>query len=435
MKVRFASDEAYRIQQEIMKVFTHSAVEASIELAEEKGMFRDCEPEKHANHPYWRSINLPENLVERIRKSGIRNSSLFSIQPTGNTGVFANIVSGGLEPIFGQEWIRTVIVNSPPDELLDLVPKYWEGDFKPNKYFKVSKEGTDDILRYVHTDDTVYKIDRNRGLTKEVLCQDYSVRVLKELGEWNPKADWAITAFDLTVEEHVKDMEGFAKWIDSSISKTINVKNDYPFEDFKEIYLNAYKGQKLKGITTYREGTMANVLALKTEVKKVRNDAPKRDKTLNCDIYSVKVKGEKFFVIIGLLNGPYEVFAGRQDFELDKLHSSGKIEKVKRGQYRLLIDDEVICENVCDHLNDEEEIITRLVSTGLRHSVDLNFLVHQIEKSQGALNSLGKAIARCLKKYLEDGIEVTGEDCPECGGKLQRKEGCASCQCGFSKCG
>ncbi len=434
MKIRFSSNEAYKLQQKIMMVLTHSATEASINLAEEKGMFRDCDPIKHANHPYWKSINLPDYLIERMKKIGIRNSSLFSIQPTGNTGVLANIVTGGLEPMFGQEWIRTVILQQPPDEIKDFCPKYYEGDFKPNKYFKLTKEGNDDILR-CENNGTVYKIDKNRGLTKEVECQDYSVRLLKSIGEWNSKADWAVTAFDLTVEEHVRDMEGFAQWIDSSVSKTINIENDYPYTYFKNIYLNAYKGGKVKGITTYRAGTMMNVLALKEE-KKISNHAPKRPDKINCEVLSVKVNKEKFFVIIGMLEGsPYEVFAGKQDFELDSLKQSGILEKVKRGHYQLKVDNQVICDNVCDHLDNEEEIVTRLVSTNLRHKVDLNFLVHQIEKSKGNLNSLGKAIARCLKKYIMDGTEVSGEECPDCKGKLIRSEGCVACRCGFSKCG
>lgn len=223
MKVRFASQKALEIQDELMKCFTHSAVEASIDLAIEKGMFRDCDPEKHANAYFWKQIQLPEEMIEKIRKYGIRNSALFSIQPTGNTAIFANMISGGLEPIFGREYIRTVIVSVCPDHLKDKVPNYSIGEFKENEFFKLTKEGTDDVLVYFSPEDnTKYKIDKNRGLTKEVLCEDYAVSVLKSMNQWDPNAEWAVQATDLSVDEHVADMSGFAKWIDSSISKCIH---------------------------------------------------------------------------------------------------------------------------------------------------------------------------------------------------------------------
>jgi ribonucleoside-diphosphate reductase alpha chain len=131
--------------------------------------------------------------------------------------------------------------------------------------FKFTKEGDEEILRGVDSEGIVFKIDKNRGLTKEVLCEDYGVRHLKESGQWDPDAEWAVTTTNLRVRDHVEDLKGFARWVDSAMSKTVNVPNEYSQEDFKEIYLDSYRSGYVKGVTTYRAGTMATVLSAKEE--------------------------------------------------------------------------------------------------------------------------------------------------------------------------
>lgn len=443
LKVRFGSDKAYKIQQKLMKFFTHTVVKTSIDLAIEKGMFADCQPDKHAEAYFWKQIGLPEEEIERIANHGIRNSALFSIQPTGNTSILANIVSGGLEPVFMPEYIRTVIVSSVPEHIKDVCPKYWAGEFKETEMFKFAKEGGEEILKGKDETGTIYKIDKNRGLTKEVLCEDYAVRHLKKLGEWDSKADWAATTETLTVEEHIRDMEGFGKWVDSSMSKTVNVPHDYPYDKFQDLYLNAYKTGFLKGITTYRAGTMTTVLAAvepKDEEGKVtitKTISPKRPKELPCDVYHSRVKNEEYYVIVGKLeNDPYEVFTGRNEKEIiPKDIKEGKVVKKSKGQYFLVNDDlEVQLNDVEKH--EDIDALTRLLSTSLRHGSDISFVVHQLEKTRGGMQSFGKVIARNLKRYIKDGTIVEGEFCPTCNSGLIRESGCIICkQCGFSKCG
>jgi ribonucleoside-diphosphate reductase alpha chain len=448
LKTRFGSDDSEKIKAELMKVFTHTAVEASIDLAIEKGMFEDCEPEKHAKAYFWKQIGLPQELIEKIRKYGIRNSALFSIQPTGNTGVLANVVSGGLEPIFLHEYIRTVIIPSCPEELRPLIPKYWEGEFKETDTFKFAKEGDDQILRAEYNG-IVYKIDKNRGLTKEVACIDYGVRFLKAAGEWDANADWAVTTNNLSVEEHLRDMQGFGIWIDSSMSKTVNIPNDYPFEKFENVYLGAYKTGYLKGITTYRDGTMMSVLS-STEKKEEKPTnvipdslPPKRPKSLKGELHHFKVGGHQYYVAVGLFGEkeqPYEIFTGvnedKKDLYIPKASKVGKIRKDARGKYTFIDEEkeEYILNN--GHSDDTADALTRMISTALRHGSDVQFVVHQLEKVRGPIVSFSKILARTLKKYVKDGCVVKGAECPECGGKLIREEGCSKCKdCGHSKCG
>lgn len=446
LKIRFGSDAAEKIKEELMRTITHAAIEASIELAEERGMFKDCEPEKHAKSEYFKQINLPQSLISRIQKSGIRNSAIFSIQPTGNTSILANIVSGGLEPVFLHEYIRTAIVPVIPESIKDLVPKYWEGEFKETKLFKFAKEGDEQILRGIDTDGTVYKIDKNRGLTKEVLCEDYAVRILKQTGEWDPTAEWAVTINDLTVDEHVKDMKGFGRWIDSSMSKTVNVKQDYKYEHFKNLYLNVYKTGYLKGITTYREGTMTAVLSSTNKNDKLsfvinKNNAPKRPKDVKSELHLFTVGKHKYYTSVGVDDegNPYEVFTGFNEGKKDEVWTQpvkGINRKMSRGEYVFIEENTKEKFSLTNgHSDDTAAALTRMISAGLRHGVDLNFIVHQLEKTEGDMVSFSKVLARTLKKYIKNNTEVKGEECPNCNGKLVRLEGCCSCMnCSWSKC-
>ena len=149
--------------------------------------------------------NLSDETKNLIKKHGIRNSHLLSIQPTGNSSVLSNVVSGGLEPVFLFEYIRTVIQPFPPDGM--ILPKNIDFD---NKTFTPSddiiwewvKEGDENMLKTIFND-SVYKVDRGRGILKESLVIDYGVRYLEELGEWDPNAEWAVNINSLKIDEHV----------------------------------------------------------------------------------------------------------------------------------------------------------------------------------------------------------------------------------------
>lgn len=445
LKTRFASDKAEKIKAELMQCITHSAVEESIELAIEKGMFPDCDPVKHSQSKFFKDIGLPQKLIDKIAKYGIRNSALFSIQPTGNTSIFANLVSGGLEPVFMPSYVRTSIVNVVPDDLAPFCPKYWEGETKETSVFKFTTEGSEQILRGVFNGVT-YKIDKNRGLTKETVCKDYGVSHLEALNEWDEKADWAVTTSTLTVEEHIKDMEGFGKWIDSSMSKTVNVPNDYPYESFKSLYINAYRSGLLKGITTYRAGTMTTVLAaIDSNAKQdaveaiPKTVAPKRPSSLNAELHHISVNKQRYYVGVGLLGeGVYEIFTGINsdpdgEIYIPKTVKTGKIEKKSRGHY-LFISDGAEYKLNNGHSDEIADSLTRLVSCSLRHGAPLNFIIEQLQKAHGPMTTFSKVLARCLKKYVKDGTESSSQ-CSDCGGKLIYVEGCQRCtDCGVSKC-
>lgn len=446
LRIRFGSPEAAELREKIMSTLAKEAYKASIDLAIEKGMFEYCEPEKHAENAFVKELGLPKSYMEKLRTTGIRNSSLLSIQPTGNTSIFANVVSGGLEPIFMPEYIRTVIVNTVPPHMVDVTPKWFEGQWFETDVFKFAKEGDEEILKGV-VDGITYKIDKNRGLTKEVLCEDYGVRWLKARDMWEPKADWAVTTVELTAKDHLEDMKGFARWVDSAISKTINIPNDYPYEDFKDIYTDAYKSGWIKGVTTYRSGTMTTVLSAKEEKDadpedeeiilddvKLPADAPARLKT-------IRAEGKKWYLTVVYhenTNRPWALFVKTNAHEATA-STSNALELLLK-----LARDKGIPEK---HISDVESKIggdnnpskiTRVIGLLLRHGVLVKNICLTLDKvEEMTVGSFLFQIKKFLQDHIKEGESVDGAVCEECGSnQIVYSEGCFKCQqCGSSKCG
>lgn len=446
MGIKFASQEASDLRDQIMETLRKTAYEASIDLADEKGMFPLCDPILHAAGKFVQSIGLSDEYMNKLRLYGIRNSSLISIQPNGNTGVYANVVSGGLEPIFSDIYTRTIIVNSTPDEIFHLTPKFYEGEWKETDLFKFAKEGDEDILRG-EFNGTVYKIDRSRGLLKEVECKDYSVRYLESLGKWDRDALYIVPAHELTAEQHLNDLIGFMRYIDSSASKTINLPYEYPFESFKDIYLNAYKSGYVKGVTTYRSGTMAAVLSLNdtngsSEEEEIILDTVKMNESSDATMKILRAEGRKWYMTVVWnepKSRPFAIFVQTNHPEktvttndaVDLLFELAEKKKIP-VQY---IDD--VKNKVSGDINSRK--ITRALSLLLRHGVAIRDIVNTLNKVENVfIGSFLFQITKYLSTLIKDGEKVEGEKCSNCEmtGTLIYQEGCKVCSsCGSSKCG
>ncbi len=447
LKIRFGSEQAAKLREEIMSTIAREAYMSSIDLAEEKGMFEFCIPEKHSIGVFIKSLDLPQEYMDKVAKIGIRNSSLLSIQPTGNTSILANVVSGGLEPIFMPEYVRTVIVGEMPEEIAEVTPKWFEGAWNETELFKFAKEGDEQILKGVHNG-TTYKIDRNRGLTKEVLCQDYGVRVMKDRKEWDPKAEWAVTTTNLGVQDHINDLTGFARWVDSAMSKTVNVPNDYSFQDFQNIYLQAYQSGYVKGVTTYRAGTMTTVLAAKEEKGATNADEEiiKEDVQLpdsaHATMKTLKAEGKKWYLSVvyheNNVNRPFALFVQTNAHEKNVVADEAveiltKLAR-KKGVPKRHID--ATLEKISSDNNSTK--VARLLSLVLRHGVLIKNIVAALDKVESAYaGSFVFAVKKFLGSYIRDGEKVEDEKCMECGStQIVFSEGCKKCvSCGSSKCG
>lgn len=444
LQVRFGSERAKELQEQVMSTFARAAYETSIDLAIEKGMFEYCDPVKHAEGIFVKSLGLSEEYMQKLATTGIRNSSLLSHQPNGNGSIFADIVSGGIEPIFMPEYTRTVIVSVVPDEIKDVTPNLKIGEFHETEFFKYAKEGDEDILRGVTKDGIVYKIDHNRGLTKEVLCQDYGVMWLKKNGLWDPKADYVVTTEQLTVEEHVNDLKGFARWTDSACSKTCNIPYDYSFEDFKDLYLKVYNTGVIKGFTTYRAGTMTSVLSAVKETADVEEEIIVEDiklpDSLPATLKTMRSEGRKWYLTVILNESqtkPVALFAQTNNHEKN-VTASDAVERLFELASSKGIPAKHI-EETMQKMNQDTNTtkICRLISLCLRHGVLIRNVVAALEKVDCFAGTFVFHIRKYLATFIKDGEKVIDSKCEECGSdQVVYQEGCKICKsCGSSKCG
>jgi ribonucleoside-diphosphate reductase alpha chain len=451
MRKRYGSEEGVRTMRQFQETLANKAYQASARLAEEKGAFPLFDKDEYLSSPFVQ--RLSEKTREMIGDLGLRNSHLLSIQPTGNTSTLANAPSSGIEPVFMHSYTRTAEQPALPDgvEAPGVIP--WDrlsgGDTLTGKdeetEWKAEEYGDEVVIRCQTAGQTHWKVHPTRGVVKDQTVEDYAKRHIDE-EEWDPSAEWAATTRELDVDDHIAQMKALAPFVDSSMSKTVNVPNDYPFEDFKELYKKAHNTGVIKGITTYRAGTMSAVLSGDGEGDDndgvPRTEAPDRPETLPCAIHRVRYRGDYWTVLVGFLDEePYEVFAfesqpvGGMFEEQETTIAEGYIRKNESENYSLLgPDEDTKIENVLDHIpSDEVRVETRLVSTALRHGSRIDFLVEQLNKAEGSIASFGQSMAKALTAHAES-HEIT---CNKCGSdNVRHVEGCMECaDCGHSRCG
>lgn len=445
MKIPFASQEAFDFKEKMLREFSLTTYETSIDLAIEKGMFEMCDPVKHAEQPFVKKLGLSDDYLTKLRSTGIRNSALMSNQPTGNSSIFANVVSGGIEPVFMPEYIRTVIVNAMPDEIKDVCPKWYEGEWYETDLFKFTKEGDEDILKGSFNGVT-YKIDRNRGLTKEVVCQDYGVRWLDQRGEWDGNASWAKTTMNLSAQDHVNDLKGFAEFADSAVSKTCNIPHDYPYESFKDLYLQAYNTGYIKGFTTYRAGTMTAVLSAKEEKtagddqEEIVQDDVKIPSKSPATMNIIKAEGKKYYLTTIMDDEnkrPIALFVNTNHHEKTAT-THDAVERLLALAREKGIPEKWIVETEQKISNDTNiNKLARTISLLLRHGVFIKHIVRVLDQVEDVfVGSFLFQIKKYLSQYIRDGELVDGQTCSNCGSSnIVFSEGCQRCaDCSSSRC-
>jgi len=438
LKIPYGSKKCLELTEKLCKFVTNTAYKASALLSKEKGSFPLFDCEKYLKSKFVNNA-LTEETIEHIKQHGLRNSHITTVAPTGNTGILANNISGGLEPVIDFSYVRNVIVGTAPDDLVLPEVIDWEHQkYSVSNGWKWELQGSEFVLTKKHTDGYVYKITQHSGLQREETVYDYSVLVMKD--EFNMDAPYVKPISKLTVDDHINVMSIFAKYVDSSISKTVNIPNNYSYEDFKQVYLNAYNTGYIKGLTTFRFGTMTGVIQTKDSKPNSQclcTNETTRPKALPCHVHKIMLKGEKWVVFVGLHEGkPYEVFAGKIDLvDIPSKIKEGMIVKVSKGKYSFEYDGEVVVKDISAIFDCAAyESITRLISTSLRFNVPISFIIDQLSKAKGDITDFSKSILRALKTYVVDGAE-SSLTCPSCGSALVYSEGCLTCKnCGLSKC-
>jgi ribonucleotide reductase alpha subunit len=411
--LKYGSEESIFEVNKIMKTLCLSSFRSSMEMAKDIGTFPIWNWEKEKDSEFLAMIkeNDPK-LYKDISIHGRRNIANLTIAPTGTVSILTQTTSG-VEPLFMLfPYTRRKKIN-PTDKNAKV-------DF----------------------------VDQNGDSWQEFTVYHPKVKKWMEItGEKDlTKSPWhGCCAEEINWVDAVRLQAAAQKYIDHAISKTVNLPENVAVEEVAKIYEAAWK-YGVKGCTIYRSNCRTGVLVDKSKEEKPKNkiqknDAPKRPASIDAEVHFSKVKGDDYYVVVGLLDGdPYEVFAGintEGDKPIVKKNvNKGKLKKKTRGQYSLVAGtDEFALSGIHNHENGDS--LCRMLSTALRHGADINFVVHQLEKTQGDLSSLSKVLARSLKKYIKDGSTVSGENCGQCeNGKLERQDGCVICKsCGWTKCG
>jgi len=401
--ITYGDDNSIRKAEKIAKTIKLAAYRSSVDMAKELGAFKCYDAKKEENHPFIKRIaKEDEELYNEMVKYGRRNVSLLTVPPTGSISIEAG-VSSGIEPLFAISHTRRKKINdnSKKVDFTDQSGDTWQE-------FKV-----------FHS-----RVKHWMEVTGE-----------KDI----EKSPWfGACANDINWVNRVKLQGVIQKHICHSISSTINLPKDVSIESVAKIYEAAWK-EGLKGITVYRDGCRSGVL-VKNEDECISREAPKRPKELACDVFYTKVSKKldkvrffEYIVFIGLLDGqPYELFA--IEGSNGKKTTTGKIIKHSKGNYEAILEDGHIIKDLTKDTSENEDSLTRMISTSLRHRVPIQFIVEQLQKIEGDLFGFSKCIARALKKFIKEGV-ISSESCKNCGTKLVFEAGCYTCKsCGESKC-
>lgn len=424
--VSYNSQEGIVMSEKIYKELAISSYKESIILASQRGCFPIFNYNKEKDHIFISKIlnELTDEYKELYKVCGRRNIANLTIPPSGTIANLAQI-SSGIEPVYQIYYTRRRKVN-PNDstvkvDYIDDLGDSWEE-------YKIFHPKFVEWYKIHHPD----KIDLQK------IPVEYLHLIIKESPYFRQ------TANDVTPINRIKMQSFIQKWVDHSISSTLNLPKDTTEQIISDIYFSAFD-YELKGVTIYRDGSREGVLITDNKIKQVEKFEPrasaKRPKQLPCNIHRLTALKEKWIVLIGILdNNPYEIFALKEPDEitLPRDIKEGSVVKIKRGVYKLVTKngketDRIM--NIMDYMPEDDKADTRKYSLMLRHRVHPKFIVETIQKFSKNITSFDNAISRVLKMYVKDGEVNTGEDCPICNSKLLYRSGCAECiQCGWSKC-
>ena len=437
MGLRYGTDEATDFSEEVHKTVAIGAYGSSVVLAKERGAFEIYDSKREEKNPFINRLReaSPE-LYEDMLKYGRRNIACLTIAPTGTVSIMTQTTSG-IEPVFMPVYKRRRKVN-PNDADVHI-------DF--------TDENGDSFEEYIvyHHKFVEWMKKNNIDATKR-----YSQVELENIVSRSPYAK--ATSNDIDWVAKVKMQGRIQKWVDHSISVTINLPNNVDEKLVNELYITAWKCG-CKGCTVYRDGSRAGVLVStdSNSKKDEKNEEMKptitevRPRVLEADVVRFQNNKEKWVAFIGLLNGyPYEIFTGQQDDEdgipLPKNVTHGVIIKHvdengnKRYdfQFENKIGYKTTIEGLSERFNPEFWNYAKLISGVLRYKMPIELvikLVSSLQLDSQSINTWKNGVERALKRYIQDGT-VAGEKCPKCKNQLIFEEGCLHCpQCGYSKCG
>ena len=447
MGLRYGTEEATAFSVEVHKTLALSAYRSSTIMAKERGAFAVYDAQREAKNPFvLRLKEADPELYELMVKYGRRNIACLTIAPTGTTSLMTQTTSG-IEPVFMPVYKRRRKVNPSDtnvhidfvDEVGDSFEEYIVYHPKFMQWMKTNGYDTEKRYTQDEIDALVAKSPYNKATANDV--------------------DWLMK---------VRMQGAIQKWVDHSISVTVNLPNDVDEALVNRLYVEAWRSG-CKGCTIYRDGSRAGVMisvSKKNKKKEKKEDEHEelppcrqpevtevRPKELECDVVRFQNNKEKWVAFVGLLDGyPYEIFTGLQDDEegivLPKTCVKGKIIKQKeddgRSRYDFQFENKrgykTTVEGLSEKFNPEYWNYAKLISGVLRYRMPIDNvikLVGSLQLKSESINTWKIGVERALKKYIIDGTEAKGQKCPMCGSEtLVYQEGCLICKnCGASRCG
>ena len=435
MGMRYGSPEAIDFSVEVHKLIALAAYSSSVNMAKERGAFEVFDYKREANNPFINRLREADpQLYEDMKKYGRRNIACLTIAPTGTVSIMTQTTSG-IEPVFMPVYKRRRKVNpNDPEVHVDFTDEngdtFEEYIVYHHKFVEwMKKSGIDTTKRYsqVEIDSIVARSPYAKATSNDI--------------------DWVAKV----------EMQGrIQKWVDHSISVTINLPNSVDEKLVNELYITAWRCG-CKGCTVYRDGSRAGVLVSTESKKEEKSDELKptitevRPTILEADVVRFQNNKEKWVAFIGLLHGePYEIFTGQQDDEdgipLPKNVTHGIIIKhinedgSKRYdfQFENKIGYKTTIEGLSERFNPEFWNYAKLISGVLRYKMPIEQVIKLISSLQlgsDNINTWKNGVERALKRYIKDGA-ASAEKCPNCKSQLIFEEGCLHCPtCGYSKCG
>ncbi|MBQ8224773.1 MAG: adenosylcobalamin-dependent ribonucleoside-diphosphate reductase [Bacteroides sp.] len=438
MGLRYGTEEATSFSEKVHQTVALSAYRSSVEMAKERGAFEIYSTEREQNNPFINRLREADpDFYEQMKQYGRRNIACLTIAPTGTTSLMTQTTSG-IEPVFLPVYKRRRKVNPNDtnvhvdfvDDTGDAFEEYIV--FHPKFVTWMEAQGYDPAKKYTQeeVDALVEKSPYYKATSNDV--------------------DWLMK---------VKMQGRIQKWVDHSISVTINLPNDVDEELVNRLYVEAWKSG-CKGCTVYRDGSRSGVLISTKSEKKPELPPCKpptvvevRPKVLDADVVRFQNNKEKWVAFVGIMNGhPYEIFTGVLDDDegivLPKNVTSGHIIKNvdENGNKRYDFQFEnkrgykVTIEGLSEKFNQEYWNYAKLISGVLRYRMPIEQvmkLISSLSLDSESINTWKNGVERALKKYVQDGTEAQGVACPNCGNKtLVYQEGCLICKtCGASRCG
>lgn len=441
MGLRYGTEEVTEFSEQVHKTIALEAYRSSVNMAKERGAFAIYDSEREKNNPFINRLKEADpELYEEMKKYGRRNIACLTIAPTGTTSLMTQTTSG-IEPVFMPVYKRRRKVNpNDPQTHVDFVDETGDA-FEEYIVFHHK------FVEWM----TVNGYDPTKRYTQEEI---------DKLVEKSPY--YKATSNDVDWLMKVKMQGRIQKWVDHSISVTINLPNDVDEALVNRLYVEAWRSG-CKGCTVYRDGSRSGVLlSTKKDKKDKKEELPPckpptvvevRPKVLEAEVVRFQNNKEKWVAFVGLLDGhPYEIFTGLQDDEegisLPKSVTTGRIIKNideegnkrydfqfenKRG-YKTTI------EGLSEKFNKEYWNYAKLISGVLRWRMPIDRVIKLVDSLQldsENINTWKNGVERALKKYVTDGTSAEGQKCPNCGNEtLVYQEGCLICKtCGTSRCG